>query len=161
MGFNSGFEGLINTMVMSHLKINSEISRRQHRKWTGTSTIKPKTFPGTDSDICREKKHLTFKNKRKAIFFPMHPHFRKNNTVWKDLRLWLLVPLVRICRWIKIQWIGEMKLTGETRITLRKTYPSTNLSHRNRIWIQLGWKPSLRSGGPLTNPHRHDTVFKD
>jgi len=54
-----------------------------------------------------------------------------------------------------------MKLTGKNRITLRKTCPIANLSHRKPVWIQLGLKPSLRSEGPLTNRHRHDTVFKD
>jgi hypothetical protein len=48
-----------------------------------------------------------------------------------------------------------MILTGETRRTWRKTYPSATLSATNSKWIDLGANPVLRVKRPATNRLNH------
>jgi hypothetical protein len=52
-----------------------------------------------------------------------------------------------------------MKLTGETRRTQGKTFPSATLSTTNPTSTDLGSNPGLRGGRPAANRLRHDTAF--
>jgi hypothetical protein len=52
----------------------------------------------------------------------------------------------------------EMILTGETRSTWRKTYPSATLFTADPTWTGLGSNPRLRVERPATNHRTHGTA---
>jgi hypothetical protein len=52
-----------------------------------------------------------------------------------------------------------MKVTGESRSTLGKTYPSATLSTTNSIWTDPGSNPGLRGERPATNGLSHGTAY--
>jgi hypothetical protein len=53
---------------------------------------------------------------------------------------------------------GGMILTGENRITRRKTCPSATLSTTNPTFIEPGANPGLRGERPATNDLSHGTA---
>jgi hypothetical protein len=55
---------------------------------------------------------------------------------------------------------GGIILTGENRITRRKTCPSTTLSTTNPAWIDPGPNPSLRGERPETNDLSHGAALE-
>jgi hypothetical protein len=50
-------------------------------------------------------------------------------------------------------------LTGESRRTRRKTYPTATLSTINPTWNDPGPNPGLRGDRPSTNDLSHGTVY--
>jgi hypothetical protein len=52
-----------------------------------------------------------------------------------------------------------MKLTGQNRSTLGKTYPSVTLSTINPTWSDPGSSPDLRGERPATNRLSHGTAL--
>jgi hypothetical protein len=56
---------------------------------------------------------------------------------------------------------GGMTLTGESRSTRSKTYPSATLSTTNPTWTDPGANQGLRGEKPSTNHLSHGTASND
>jgi len=96
-----------------------------------------------------------FKNERKAIFYRMLPHFRKNNTVLEGSQATPFCMNKTSVNWWTEADRGK-PYYSEKNLSQCKFVPQK--SHMDSAGIET--KPPLW-GGPLKNRQRHSTAFRD